>query len=514
MANRTKNITGLMVALWALVIVWQTFEHHRVREAAREEVIRRAKDISRTLAVVIRSQRFWGIVSEERLQSALKELYMKSEVLKSVALLNGVGDVLIAAGDPLDPNSFSQSGVHWDRYRVTVVNLVDLGDAIHSEGSNAVPTIVLPRPMGPRDGRREGPPRFPPPEGGTSHAEGPPPRPPEFASTNVSEVRTNLDGPGERRPDRRDFRRLPWRTEEERKNLLKTKGLHDLALVLSTDAYRSACAKDLWLRILIGGFAAIGVAGFSLGWQSVVKSSAFQMRLLRASEMNTHLREMNVAAAGLAHETRNPLNIIRGLAQMISKAPEDPDGIRKKAVEITDEVDRVTAQLNEFINYSKPREVRRSPVAIDTVVKDVARTLKSDLEDKAITLEIQEESLTVNADQQLLRQVLFNLLLNAIQSVNPHGQIQVVMHKASSNEAWFEIRDDGPGVPADQRKEIFRPYFTTREKGTGLGLAVVKQIAMVHGWDVECLANNGQGAVFRVSRLELVAPGTLAHARA
>jgi len=282
--------------------------------------------------------------------------------------------------------------------------------------------------------------------------------------------------------------------------------LHGLVLGISAGAYWAACTQDIWLRAMISGFAAVSVIGFGLAWRNLVKSSEFQMRLVRASELNSHLREMNVAAAGLAHETRNPLNIIRGLAQMISKAPEVSDTIRKESFEITDEVDRVTVQLNEFINYSKPREVRRSPVVIGSVISDVVRALKSDLEDKTIKLERIEEDLTINADQQLLRQALFNLLMNAIQAVEPNGQIQIITCKCNPREACFEIRDTGQGVPIEQRKDIFRPYFTTREKGTGLGLAVVQQIVMAHGWEVEYRPQTERGAVFRVSRLELVSP--------
>jgi signal transduction histidine kinase len=294
--------------------------------------------------------------------------------------------------------------------------------------------------------------------------------------------------------------------EEEYKTLKEEKGLHGLAMVLSSDAYRAACTHDLWLRAMIAGFATISVIGFGLAWRNLIKSSEFQMRLVRASELNSHLREMNVAAAGLAHETRNPLNIIRGLAQMISKSSETAEEVRKQSLAITDEVDRVTVQLNEYINYSKPREVRRSPVAIGPLINDVVNTLKSDLEDKAIQLDLALENLSVNADQQLLRQVVFNLLINAIQAVEKNGQIQIVSRKSSPGEASFEVRDKGPGVPSEQRDEIFRPYFTTRAKGTGLGLAVVKQIVMAHGWEVECLPNDGKGAAFRVSRLELTAP--------
>jgi signal transduction histidine kinase len=295
-------------------------------------------------------------------------------------------------------------------------------------------------------------------------------------------------------------------TEDEYKTLIEKKGLHGLAVVLSADAYRAARTHDLWLRAVIAGFATISVIGFGLAWRNLIKSSEFQMRLVRASELNSHLREMNVAAAGLAHETRNPLNIIRGLAQMIAKNQNTAEEVRKESLAITEEVDRVTVQLNEYINYSKPREVRRSPVAIGPLLSDVVNTLKSDLEDKSIQLEMAPENFTVNADQQLLRQVVFNLLINAIQAVDKNGQIQIVTRKTNTGEASFEVRDNGPGVPAEQRDEIFRPYFTTRAKGTGLGLAVVKQIVMAHGWEVECLPNNGKGAAFRVSRLELTAP--------
>ena len=84
------------------------------------------------------------------------------------------------------------------------------------------------------------------------------------------------------------------------------------------------------MRFIIGCFAGVSVLGLGLAWQNLVKSSELQMYLLRASEMNSHLREMNVAAAGLAHETRNPLNIVRGLAQMISQEPNASEEIKSQ----------------------------------------------------------------------------------------------------------------------------------------------------------------------------------------
>ena len=505
MIARTPLVYRLLLIVWAIIMVWQGLEHHRVKGQAREAVIRRARDITGTLGLVIRSQRrFGGIVSKPRLESALKEL-VKSDELKSVALLNAAGEVVVSAGAPMDvgTNGMPQSGVHWGMPLVTVVNLVDLGADMQPDGTNSPPTIILPerpRPPGPRPRPME-----------TTNLTNPPPVSINAAGRPDGERPGPTNAAGRPDGDRRDdfrpgFRRPPWMTELEYKALIAEKGLHGVVVGIAADAYWTACTQDIWLRAIISGFAAVSVVGFGLAWRNLVKSSEFQMRLVRASELNSHLREMNVAAAGLAHETRNPLNIIRGLAQMISKASEVSDTIRKESSEITDEVDRVTVQLNEFINYSKPREVRRSPVVIGSVISDVIRALKSDLEDKAIKLERIEEDLTINADQQLLRQALFNLLMNAIQAVEPNGQIQIITCKCNPREACFEIRDNGQGVPIEQRKDIFRPYFTTREKGTGLGLAVVQQIVMAHGWEVEYRPQTERGAVFRVSRLELVSP--------
>jgi signal transduction histidine kinase len=100
---------------------------------------------------------------------------------------------------------------------------------------------------------------------------------------------------------------------------------------------------------------------------------------------------------------------------------------------------------------------------------------------------------------------LFNLLINAIQAVAENGKIQVLVQRAGATEAWLEVRDDGPGVPPENRREIFKPYFTTHQKGTGLGLAVVQQIVMAHGWEIECLGNEPRGAVFRLTHLKIAA---------
>jgi signal transduction histidine kinase len=375
---------------------------------------------------------------------------------------------------------------------VTLMNLVDLGTNVPRDNERTNPPVVFSREdlMGSSGSDRPEPPR-----------ERPPP----------DEIRRDESGgPGRRgrrggSDGRPRFVRPFWMDEDEYKTMIQKQGVHSFVLTMSTEPMHAASNADFWMRSLVVAFATVSVLGIGLAWRHVGKSAELQIRLVRASELNSHLKRMNIAAAGLAHETRNPLNIIRGLAQMISKQEETAPQIRKKSLEIVDETDRVTAQLNEFINYSRPREVRRAPLPLNAALGEVARALSYDLEDKNIDLQVKGEQIVVQADEQMFRQALFNLLLNAVQAVGRGGQIQVVAEKRNATEAALEVRDNGPGVPPDRRTEIFKPYFTMQQKGTGLGLAVVQQIVLAHGWEIECLANDPQGAIFRITHLKLAA---------
>jgi len=511
--RRSNLVYVLLAAAWVVVLGWQAVEHVRVQQAARAELINRAKDISTTVGIVLRSQRrFGGVISKERIESALTGLVSPGE-LNAVALLNAAGDVVASAGTDTEvqPRAGVRPAESWEKGTVTLVNLVDLGTNVTRDLEGTNPPIVLsfsrpgetnrPPPDGrfnpPHPDRESGP--SPPDTNSLGSVVPPPPDPDRAPGRDDGERRPRGGNEGDRRWR---FGRPPWMSEDEFKSMIERQGVHSFLIVMSTQPVRVAMGRDFWLRGTIGVLATLAVLGLGLAWRNVAKTSELQIRLVRASELNSHLRELNLAAAGLAHETRNPLNIVRGLAQMISKEATLPAEIRQKSRGIVDETDRVTAQLNEFINYSRPREVRRAAVALGTVVDEVVRALNFDVEEKKIRVETKDTQLTIEADEQLLRQALFNLVLNAIQAVAPGGEIQIAAAR-NGQDAALEISDNGPGVPAERRTEIFKPYFTTNEKGTGLGLAVVQQIVLAHGWEITCLANEPCGACFRINHLKV-----------
>ncbi len=485
----------ILFALWGLILAWQYYEHQRVVESARQTLIDRAVDISTSVGVVIRSQRrFLGIVTQDRIESALAEL-VQIEDLNGVSLLNAQGEVVAASGTPPHPNlsKAESEGQIWSNDSVSVMNFVDIGQVSPDERDENRPTIVLSdsemqtgfRNLRQRRGQRDSE------------------SPPETRSKGLAE--TNPDATEESQATnrtRREFSgRRPFIDPERFKELLKTQSLHRFAVVLPTNSIQNTLQTDQLFRLAIVILAFMLLAGSAITWQSIVRSSELKLRLVRAKELNEYLQEMNLAAAGLAHETRNPLNLIRGMAQMISQSSSTSVDVKERSQQITNEVDRVTDQLNDFINYSKPRETRMTPVDLEAICRDVMRTLAPDIEDKSIRWSVNGPALNVHADEQMLRQVLFNLLLNATQAVEDGGRIQIRMSLDSNKMATLEIEDDGPGIPTSIQGEIFKPYFTSNDNGTGLGLAIVHQIVMAHDWDIDFLDGHPHGARFRISRL-------------
>jgi signal transduction histidine kinase len=459
-------LIGVSVALCG----WQWSEHRRFREAAAQSLINRGRDITSTLGIVIGSQRRFGLlVSKERIEASLQALIQPGS-LESIAVLGATGETIASAGRPVEitPAMLRERGVFWREQELVLMNLTDLGSPGQGPEDKPLPSAVV-----------------------VSN--------PRFAKALRGPQRPPGTPGGETSAPRAPFGRPAWMSQEEYDGLIRTQGVHSLVISLSTVDTDRAVRADLWLRLLVAVMGSGAALVSSLAWRNFNRNAELRIRLLKAGEMNSHLARMNLVAAGLAHETRNPLNLIRGHAQLVSTDASAEARLREHAGAILEEADRVTVQLNQFIDYSKPRQPQLGPVDLVRLASDVARTLAPDVEDKRVTLSASSDPLVIQADGQLFRQALFNLVINAVQAVETGGRVEVDWRVTPDAGVVIEVRDDGAGVPEELRGEIFKPYVTKRPGGVGLGLAIVWQIVAAHGWEIACLANAPRGAIFRIT---------------
>jgi signal transduction histidine kinase len=214
-------------------------------------------------------------------------------------------------------------------------------------------------------------------------------------------------------------------------------------------------------------------------------------------------------AAGLAHEIRNPLGSIVGSVQLLTTAR----GMSDEGRRLCGIVERETARLNDLVEDMLQLARPRQPVLAEV---DVARTARevvalASQSGRGTDVDVryegpgEAENLVTRADAGQLRQVVWNLVRNAVQASSPGAKVTVRVtpepaHAVArpSGHAVLEVHDDGPGIGAEAKARLFDAFFTTRSSGMGIGLAVVKRIVDEHGWLIEVESREGRGATFRV----------------
>ena len=211
-----------------------------------------------------------------------------------------------------------------------------------------------------------------------------------------------------------------------------------------------------------------------------------------------HLSDLSQAAAGLAHETRNPLGLVRGWTQRLAQSGLQDAQQQEQARAVVEECDRVTARINQFLSFARPCRPQLQPVDPDELIAELAVLLEPDLEAKQLKLHHSavEPGKTIHVDREMFRQALFNLIGNAIQFSPEEAVVEISTQTGQDGHGRIEVADRGPGVPAEAVDQLFSPYFTTRPDGTGLGLAIVRRIATAHGWEAGHEPRPGGGSIF------------------
>ncbi|MGV8075210.1 MAG: nitrogen regulation protein NR(II) [Syntrophobacteraceae bacterium] len=202
--------------------------------------------------------------------------------------------------------------------------------------------------------------------------------------------------------------------------------------------------------------------------------------------------------AGVSHEIRNPLGIIRSTAELLCSRIENERQRRLSSI-IVEEATRLNDILTEFLDFARPKDLRVSLCLIEDILERNIKVIEPQCQSLSIGIKRHYDAgeCRIEADGDLLYRAFVNLLANALQAMPEGGMLNVetALKNGRNGKPHFEVRiiDTGQGIPPEVRKKIFNPFFTTREKGTGLGLAIVRSIIDGHNGDIEVRSDVGKG---------------------
>jgi two-component system sensor histidine kinase HydH len=203
-------------------------------------------------------------------------------------------------------------------------------------------------------------------------------------------------------------------------------------------------------------------------------------------------------AAGLAHELRNPLGSIAGAADILEREPGSEERRREFLGIIRKESRRLDRLLTNLLDFARPRQPRIQAVSIHQIVNQVVALTSHTAQRQGIRIDVDAPPLApLRGDPEQLQQVILNLTLNAIQAMPGGGRITLSARREGASFA-IRVTDEGEGIPAENLDRIFDPFYTTKESGTGLGLAVAHQIVTQHGGRIEVARNPNRGVTFTV----------------
>jgi signal transduction histidine kinase len=218
-----------------------------------------------------------------------------------------------------------------------------------------------------------------------------------------------------------------------------------------------------------------------------------------------HLSKVGQLSSGIAHEIRNPLNYI-SLAidhlkdEIKCSSPEKQQELSKIAENIKAEVRKANYMVLNFMNYGRPLKLRKTSISYSEIVESALTVLNDKLREQKVTvkLDIPDDLPLMYCDQELIRNCMFNFITNGAQSMPDGGTLELGV-EFSDGMFRLSFSDQGSGISAEDLEKIFQPYFTTKEAGIGLGLAITERIIKEHGGGIIVSSNKGRGTTFTVT---------------
>ena len=253
------------------------------------------------------------------------------------------------------------------------------------------------------------------------------------------------------------------------------------------------------------------IACFAVAFLSSLLSEQTRKTKKELQAMEDHVKRVEKMAAigemaaGLAHEIKNPLASLSGSIQLLKEDIHyDPDHDRLMQI-ILREADRLSLLVSNFLLYARPPAGKVEPVELDKVLIETTELFEKDgsTDGRISTTKNIESGIWIEMDPVHLRQILWNLLLNAAEAIDGVGNISIEMCGLRNKEAWVKIIDDGCGMSRETLKSIFDPFFTTKTSGTGLGLSIVQRILQAYDsrLDVDSEPNRGTSVTLKLKQI-------------
>ena len=219
-------------------------------------------------------------------------------------------------------------------------------------------------------------------------------------------------------------------------------------------------------------------------------------------KLSARLEAINRLTGGVAHEIKNPLNAISArLALLESIVADDAPEAEEQIRTISDEIERLDRVVRTFLDFTRPLEIARDHVDLAALGREVANDISADAARRGVRIICDAPatlSLPICGDRDLLKQAILNIAVNGMEAMPDGGELKI---QAAENAGFasLSIGDTGPGIPEAQLNEIFKLYFTTKQHGSGIGLAVCYRTAQLHGGELSVESKLGEGATFRLT---------------
>jgi signal transduction histidine kinase len=269
--------------------------------------------------------------------------------------------------------------------------------------------------------------------------------------------------------------------------------------------------NELLLRV--GLLPVVGLLTHQLGETNRVKAKSYQAVAEQLAQANRNLQEAEAAVrradrlaalgqltAGLAHELRNPLSTIKNSAEMLDRSvPAENAVARELAGYISSEVDRTNSLITRFLEFARPLKSRLEMADISSVIDRAIAQFERDQRGQGVKIykNYSPDIRPIPVDSELMERVVCNLLVNAAQASPQNGTVTVKTKPVDGN-VEISVIDTGVGIEPKDLESVFNPFFTTKNDGVGLGLAIVSKIVDEHDGKIVVESRPGEGSVFRV----------------